>query len=153
MVPLPPAPPLLLAYTSLGLFPLRRQTNKHEGGRVQVLDAWAQNWHAVTSASSFCPQQVTKPAQIQKLGKQTPSLIGRSQRIPLQRVWTQGGLEDWGHSFNLSTTGILRNLTKFSRWKEQEPPPDFNSIVSQAKQRFLEKFMYEKPSGKCTVVH
>ena len=32
-------------------------------------------------------------------------------------------------------------------------PPNFRSIVSQAKQRLLEKFIDEKPFGKCKVVH
>ncbi|XP_060000057.1 polypeptide N-acetylgalactosaminyltransferase 10 isoform X4 [Lagenorhynchus albirostris] len=55
-------------------------------------------------------QQVTKPAQIQKLGKQTPSLGGRSQRIPLQR----------GSHNQQKKTFFLGDGQKLKDWHDKE---------------------------------
>ncbi|XP_028349186.1 polypeptide N-acetylgalactosaminyltransferase 10 isoform X3 [Physeter macrocephalus] len=55
-------------------------------------------------------QQVTKPAQIQKLGKQTPSLGGRSQRIPLQR----------GSHSQQKKTFFLGDGQKLKDWHDKE---------------------------------
>ena len=50
----------------------------------------AQNWYTAMADASYWPKQVTRSAQVQGVGKETPLLQGR-----ITRSWTQGGDTFW----------------------------------------------------------
>ena len=55
----------------------------------------------------------------------TPSLDGRSQSIPLQRGWTQAGVEEWGHSSQSiqHSHPVFSSLLNSLDDKNRDPPP------------------------------
>ena len=63
------------------------------------------NWHLITSFIFCFPKQGTRPVLIPVLGKYTLSSAGRSSKVIVNMVLTQGVLENWGH---LKTQFITR---------------------------------------------
>lgn len=53
----------------------------------------AQNWPKATSNTSSCPKQATTPAKMQRVGKSTAPLCGRSHKVTLQRGEELSGRE------------------------------------------------------------